>query len=124
MTSPRCTECGGFLVGVQLSHQRRNDLCASCDYWRCFVDGVSSSREHEPVDPAAVVVINGQHFYIEPEPGRDYLGFRGFGGSRFVVRFADGRVVETRNLWQQGVIPAHFRDRLKDNAVAIEGMHT
>lgn len=30
--------------------------------------------------------------------------------------YADGTEVVTNDLWAQGVIPAHFRDRLPDNA--------
>jgi len=48
-----------------------------------------------------------------PEP----TGGKGFGGRRFIIRFHDGRVVETRNLWMIGIIPDEYREALPDNAV-------
>jgi hypothetical protein len=52
-------------------------------------------------------------YTIENEDTEHY---RGFAGRRFVIRFHDGRIVETTNLWSNGIIPEHFRDRLLDNA--------
>jgi hypothetical protein len=59
------------------------------------------------------VNVRGTHYRIGPEKGK---GFRGFGGGKFVVKFFDGRVVTTTNLWCQGEISPEYRDRLPNNA--------
>lgn len=74
-------------------------------YWNTFV---------ELKDEPNIARINGNHYVISDES--DKSGFRGFNGDRIVVKFFDGRIVETTNLWQQGAIPAEYRDELKDNA--------
>ena len=60
----------------------------------------------------------GHHYQLASEGASQ--GERGFGGKVFEVRFFDGRVVVTHNLWHQGEVPAHFRARLPDNAVFAE----
>lgn len=68
------------------------------------------------------VRVDGYMYDVRPEtpptPGfREPTGGKGFGGRRFVIRFHDGRVVETRNLWMIGIIPDEYREALPDNAV-------
>lgn len=46
----------------------------------------------------------------------DTHSFLGFSGRRFWIRFFDGRVLSTNNLWMQGDIPEEFRNALPDNA--------
>ena len=41
---------------------------------------------------------------------------KGFGGSRWITRFHDGREVITDSLWHLGDIPAEWRNQLPDNA--------
>lgn len=80
-------------------------------------------RWHEAGDMARpdcpVVRIKGNHYVISPDlaPGKSSW-LAGHGGARFVIRFISGphigRVVETRNLWNQGPIPPEVG--LPDNA--------
>lgn len=107
MSDVRCRECGKpvedhFVTSEQLKADR---LCFSCDFW------MEKVRWAEAGDPKAVR-IDGQHFYMSDPTG----GMRGYGGREFVFEFFDGRVVSWKNVWHQGVIPEHFRDRLPDNA--------
>lgn len=69
-------------------------------------------------DRRNAVVIDGIHYRIEPE-GNDELGFRGFGGRRFVIRKHNGEEIVTTNLWYQGVIPPKWRAVLPDDAVFV-----
>ena len=62
-----------------------------------------------------VVIVNGGHYTYHDEVPNAY--FKGFGGRQFKVKFNDGRVIQTKNMWFQGDIPEEFRDRLSDNAV-------
>jgi hypothetical protein len=67
------------------------------------------------------VRIKGHLYDIRPELAPDprypsSTSGQGFGGRKFVVRFHDGRVVETENLWMIGPIPEEYRAALPDNA--------
>ncbi|MEV0617635.1 hypothetical protein AB0I81_30240 [Nonomuraea sp. NPDC050404] len=68
------------------------------------------------VDPAARVVVDGDHYAI----GDDTGGFRGHGGRRFDIEWFDGRKTTTRNLWHQGEIPPEWRHRYPDNARFVQ----
>jgi|SRR5882757_7609567 len=51
--------------------------------------------------------------------------FLGFGGSIFNIKFfatesSPERFVKTNNLWHQGTVPDHLRDRFKVNAVFVD----
>lgn len=89
-----------------------NQLCHKCQHWteiwmerndprRAFIEGMSHTIGDEDAEPRSGLM-------------------RGCGGSRFVIAFFDGRKVETTNLWNQGEIPAHFRERLPDNASFVQ----
>ena len=63
------------------------------------------------------VIIGATWYGIRPDlPERD-SSHAGFAGALHRIRYlADGRVIETRNLWHGGTIPPKFRDRLPDDA--------
>lgn len=81
-----------------------NAVCFDCDFW--------DSKLKLLNDPK-VVRIKGFHYSIGPATGCSMLGF---GGRLFRIKFFDGRIVETNNLWCQGEIPERFREALPDNA--------
>ena len=60
--------------------------------------------------------INGVHYYIGEE---NTYGMRGFDGAMFIIKFFDGRIVHTTNLWTQGKIPDEYIKELPDNAEFI-----
>ena len=83
-------------------------MCFNCAFWHEKLAGKDAPQS---------VRVEGRHFWIEPDqPGRGGCGM-GHGGSKFDIRFHDGRKVVSRNLWAQGDIPNHFKARLPDNAV-------
>jgi len=82
-------------------------LCFKCNFWREKV-----LIKDEP----RVARIDGRHYQVGQEHAPGYGGFRGFGGTGFTIVFDDGRKVKTTNLWHQGTIPKHFKERLPDNA--------
>jgi len=109
-----CNECQnevkGKYMGTYAKIMEDKGLCFSCAFWEEKVD-----RKDRP----EVARIDGKHYVIGRE---ESIGFsRGFGGANFTIRFFDGREVRTTNLWHQGKIPTHFRDRLPDNAEFIRG---
>lgn len=66
-------------------------------------------RDH----PASVRVGGGQYF-VHPEDST--FPFRGFGGAEFCIKFGDGRLVRSTNLWFSGKVPEAYRGQLPDNA--------
>ncbi|MFJ5103197.1 hypothetical protein [Streptomyces sp. NPDC088554] len=67
-------------------------------------------RQPADCEPERRVVVDGQHYTIGPGNSG------GFGGRRFDIKFFDGRLVTTHDLWSQGTIPPKHRGRYPDNA--------
>jgi hypothetical protein len=82
-------------------------LCFSCNFWQNIVN-----RGTQP----NCVIIDGNHFWISKDEPQTPTNWLGFGGRKFTIRFNDGRVVTTQNMWHEGSIPQHFREQLPDNA--------
>ena len=74
--------------------------CFTCEFW----GGVAADR--------ATVVVDGAAYSIGPENEQ----FKGFGGRAFRVKYRNGKVRETSNLWYRGEVPPSHRAVLKDNA--------
>jgi len=83
------------------------DCCENCSFWleKLYLPEQYSKKQ---------VIINGVHYLISNS------SIRGYAGAKFKIKFFDGRLIQTNNLWQQGKIPEHFRSVLKDNAVFIK----
>lgn len=89
------------------------NICFTCDFWN---EKVLWSMNPDMIH--AAVRINGKHYLIIPESVSS--PFLGCGGQEFKIQFIhDKFIVTTRNLWQQGDIPAHFRHLLPDNAIFV-----
>lgn len=128
-TTRTCGECGKApAIAPQpnpdsvRAYAAEHGLCLSCGRWRELVG-------HRHMN--ASVRVNGQHYWIGEEPTDEQLRRSpksfGFGGRPFRIEFTDealrirqDAIVYTRNLNHQGEIPAHFRDRLPDNAILHE----
>lgn len=80
-------------------------LCYECYFW-------TDLFKHSPNN----VVIDGKCYHIDPNEKAKH---KGFGGRKFKIRFLDGTLVETTNLWLNGEIPEHFRERFPNNAEFI-----
>lgn len=63
-------------------------------------------------------VIDG-HYYSVGDPSM--RGARGFGGRQFHIARNDGTLIETTNLWYGGQIPAHWLERIPNNAEFVSG---
>ena len=111
-----CRECGVIWhpahysnAEIGMTHRERG-LCANCAYWdEAYQDYVAGKR----------LVVDGQSYTIGREDSRDPASCRGHGGARFRIQYPAGRVVESTNLWSQGVIPERWRDRMPDTATFI-----
>lgn len=112
-----CRECGqrGVLGWDHRVEQRMRDrsVCFTCLFWL---------ERTERVNDPAIAVVDGKFYTIAEEPSGDdrFRPGLGYGGRRFDIEFHDGRKVVSHNVWFGGEIPAHFRDRLPDNAKVTE----
>ena len=107
-----CTECGGIVSTCYTQELADNlrffNICFYCYFWL---------EKLKIKDDPDTVRVNGTHYII----GQDNrIGFQGFGGAEFRIKFHDGRYIVSHNLWCQGDIPERFKDRLPDNAVFVE----
>lgn len=110
-----CRECGDtedrrFIESV-MSKMLERQLCHTCNFWAEWVE-----RKDEP----EVARIGGWHYRVHSmtKPGVP-AHCKGFGGRLHTVVWDSGWKATTDDLWGQGEIPAHFRDRLPDNAVFV-----
>jgi hypothetical protein len=110
-----CTTCGaeatlhyGGETGIRM---RTEQVCFLCAYWTELI-------AKDAQNPERAVVVEGVHYTIAPDlkPGTP-KHCAGFGGTKYVIQFKDGRLVTSRNLWYQGPIPDRWRGQLPDNAV-------
>ncbi|MBF0230973.1 MAG: hypothetical protein HQK63_15500 [Desulfamplus sp.] len=83
------------------------DCCEDCSFW---IEKLYLPEQYQNKQ----VIVNGIHYLISNS------SIKGYAGAKFKIKFFDGRVIKTSNLWQQGRIPQHFRSILKDNAVFIK----
>lgn len=110
ITDEPCRECGlifstTFCDPTKTEMLTRN-ICFRCNFWREYFESKDNPRHAR---------INGRHYCVSPRNDKD-TQWNGFGGRETTIRFLDGRVVSTNNLWHQGEIPAIWRERLPDNA--------
>lgn len=98
-----CRECGGPADPLHPQLMKDEKLCFRCWHWLRLV---------AVKDKPTTVRAKGHHYQM----GDDRDPFPGFAGATWTVKFHDGRVVTTKNLWHQGEVPEHFRERLPDNA--------
>ena len=108
-----CRECGkidnpeNWLSGDEIA---ASGLCFGCKHW----DDLFRIK-----DRPDVVRVKGVHYQVGAKTnGRS--DWKGFGGTPWRIEFLDGRVVETDNLWCQGHIAEHYKQRMPDNATMAE----
>ena len=81
-----------------------SDECFDVNFWNeCLGDDA--------------IIINGECYHDGGKKPNDYRGFLGHSGRLFKIQKNNGEIIETNNLWYNGVVP---KDRnIKDNAVFI-----
>lgn len=107
-----CRECGhderSSWHADTATRLTRQQLCFNCSFWTEYLEKADA--------PDIARTDDGKHFVIGENRPRDDKTTKGHGGTEFRITFHDGRVVVTDNLWSQGIIPDHFRDRLPVNS--------
>lgn len=87
------------------------DICSGECFTKQFWKEIIAEKDKH-------TIINGECYAIGDEKDKSY--FRGYAGRKFKIQKDDNTVIETTNLWYQGVIPEEFRNELKDNAKFID----
>ena len=106
-----CKECGEHYHPSMTGAKLRPDLCFGCNFW---MEKVEWSLD--PQEAPYCIRVNGAHYNVGAINPKNFRGFAGYGGTQFNIKTFDGRYFSTRNMWHQGDIPEHFKDRLPDNA--------
>lgn len=110
----KCRECGkddeAYLLEEVREEMLRLRLCHYCLIWY-------ERLEKQLQNPDKYIIVKGTAYAICEEPPIKERGWGcGFGGREFRIRFPDGRLVISHNVWCGGDVPAHFRERLPDTA--------
>jgi len=92
------------------------NLCFTCAFWEIHARDFEAGK-----DKNKVFIVNGNRYHdggkVDKKTTR---GFLGYGGADWKIKMIKtGRIIETNNLWHQGKIPEHFKNRMPDNAEFI-----
>jgi len=108
----KCVICGKEIEKSSYSNKVLcSSECFSVDFWNDCLDDTA-------------IIIDGECYHDGGMKPKTYTGFLGFGGALHKIKLNDGRVIETNNLWYNGVVP---KERgIEDNACFIkpEPVHT
>lgn len=77
-----------------------NNACFSCNFW------IELSEEKRP--NAFILMPEWDHMMMVDF---DTGPFKGFGGAEWVLKFEDGTIKRHNNIWHQGEVPEHMRER-------------
>jgi hypothetical protein len=84
--------------------------CFHIDFWNDKVLNFNPEKGH--------IVVNGTHYTICKDTPGSY--FKGHGGHKFIIEYLnDKHIIESKNVWCQGTIPASYRNKLPDTAKFI-----
>lgn len=109
-----CNECGvkdystNYLPGQIKTIMDEESVCFSCAFWLDLYRNCSRP-----------IIIDYEH-YVDSGFSNGTSDFLGFAGRVFKIEMENGHQITTNNLWRQGEIPEHFRDRFKNNSKFIE----
>ena len=109
-----CAECGKDTTHDRAHYQytqRDQELCFSCEHWTALLEQ----------DRTQCFVVDGEHYQLGGQTEKTPSLYRGFGGRRFVLQcLATGEHITTVDLWAQGTVPEHFRERMPNDVVFIQ----
>ena len=95
----------------------KDSLCPDCSFWN------EKLKVLETPEKERVAIYKGVWYEIR------FIGFRdapsedlGHGGTKFEIAFKDGRLIETNDLWQVGVLPNYFKNLLPNTVGCIRKM--
>jgi len=108
-----CRECGAPELAHYVNREQLLDrqLCFTCSLW--------TDRFHDFGDSQAFVGDDWRYQTIATiGVGGGVQAMKGYGGRVWTIQFLlTGAIIKTDNLWDGGVVPEWFRDRLPQTAV-------
>lgn len=127
-----CKVCGNeFAPAGHYDRVRliKTGVCADCDTWITLWQQ-RDNESHARIGGHHFIIGNSMDNYvIDPNDTLQSIvakfntmprGAAGMGGTKAVIRFNDGRVIITNDLWHQGEIPADFAGVLSNNATFLK----
>lgn len=112
-----CKLCNGLISSNYVTEVRQQlierNLCFNCNFWH------DKLIKYESNDPRVFVIEGVMYYRSNDEIDRGQ--FRGHGGRGFKIQKLDDEdeIIVTNNLWCNGDVPEHFKDKIKDNAKFI-----
>lgn len=106
-----CNVCGRLVKTHYIEPTRtkliNTNTCFRCDFWNDKLARIDNPR---------VFIIDGKAYFREDDMDGNNR-FVGHGGRQFSIKRLDtGEIIQTKNLWCNGDVPKHFREKMKDNA--------
>lgn len=84
--------------------------CRSCNHWLGLHRGGNN----------IVIERDGERSHYQDGGRKSKSNHNGFGGTKFRIKFADGRTLETCDLWHQGTIPERLYHLFPVNAEFVK----
>lgn len=114
----KCSKCGRTAVPSHFVWSAAFDMvdlrmCITCTHWYEFHRGVLAH-------PKKNFMARDNGYTVGKEKPAWNLS-RGFGGALFIIRFSDGNVIESTNLWHRGAVPKAWQEDLPNTAVFLRG---
>ncbi|HEX3641159.1 MAG TPA: hypothetical protein VHV10_07705, partial [Ktedonobacteraceae bacterium] len=90
----------------------------SLKFWDTLVD--HKQRGDRDTEGHQVIRCRNSHYIVYPPQTDVSSELAGYGGREWEFKMlADGRLIRSRNVWTQGMIPIDYRSKLPDNAVQL-----
>ena len=106
-----CTICGSMIntsyIEPVKSELISKNVCFNCNYWLGIEKDLTNPNRF---------IVNGEAYFMTPDavPGTSFVGF---GGSKFNIQRLDSEeIIVSHNLWCNGTVPDHFKERIPNNA--------
>lgn len=119
----QCKECQTKIklsYGEELNVElKKEQLCSTCHFWNNIVKEETNKILYNS-DKNRRVIIDGKCYYPNGYKTNTKKYMLGFSGKEFNIIMNDGTKILTNDLWYNGIIPTHFRNRLPDNAEFIK----
>lgn len=84
-----------------------NHQCFTKKYWKDII----KEKEYHPIIKGVCYCLDINHPIVE-----DRGQHLGYGGRIFKIRYFNGKIIKTNNLWYNDVVPEWCRNDLPDNA--------
>lgn len=108
-----CVECGRYDSHKFWALHPSNKYCNSCSFWMYHYEQDNLDSKFQ-----ALIIGNKHYSYDRLQPIKNtHSKYLGHGGARYKIQLLDtGKIIETNDLWYQGVIPDRFISLFKVNA--------